>query len=256
LPASQKYLLCFDEWTCNHYHWLCDFLPRLVMAHNELAHYTLLLPDLPYIKTTGVKLLALFNLQPKSIVWLQPRQIVKVSNLTLISHAVLSGRIHDLLMQQLRERLRLHYPFEQVKPQRRVYISRANAAYRKVLNEDEVTKTVKAYGFEVVNFEHLTTEQQMQLANETAVLVSIHGAGLTNTLFMQQHTVVLEFKRSRIYYSQCYWHLSAALGLQYNYLFGQPDQEDVVLEGIGCNLTIPINTLRTALEQALTQAML
>ena len=248
LPANEQYLFCFDEWTNNHYHWICDFLPRLAVLKNEIRKYTLLLPDTIYLRTVGVTLLSTFNLLPKRIEWVLQNELVSIPSLQLITHPLLSGRVHDSLIQKVRSGLELDST-QAIVPGRRVYISRAKADHRKVINEDEVIAVLKGFNFEILNFEDLNIEQQMELSGQTTILVSIHGAGLTNAMFMQPNTAVLEFRRDGIYHNQCFWHLSSALGLKYYYLFGQPDEDKVIEGPHGCNLTISIGELRKVVER-------
>ena len=251
LAYNEKYLLAFDEWTNNHYHWINDYLPRLTLLAAELPNYTLLLPDEPYIKNVGVKLLDLLNLKPRDIEWISRGKFVKAPDLTLITSVVLSGKVHDELIKQVQNRLSNNLLSNHLPATRRIYISRSKALNRKVLNDDQVIALLKEYDFEVVNFEDFSIEQQIQLANSTSIMISMHGAGLTNAIFMPKETAVLEFRRDKVYHNQCYWHLSAALGQKYYYLFGQPDSDHAIEGAPGCNLTIPLTKLRSTVEQIL-----
>lgn len=251
LINNEKYLLAFDEWSNNHYHWINDFLPRLTLLAAELQNYILLLPDTPYIKNVGIKLLDYHNLKPRGIEWISAGKFVKVPDLTLITSVVLSGKVHDELLKQVQNRLSNTALSDNSHASRRIYISRSKATNRKVLNEEQVITLLKEYDFDVVNFEDLSIKQQINLANRTSIMIGIHGAGLTNAFFMQKATAVLEFRRDKVYHNQCYWHLSAALGRKFYYLFGQPDSENVIEGASACNLTIPIEKLRLTVEKIL-----
>lgn len=52
------------------------------------------------------------------------------------------------------------------------------------------------FGFETVYAEDLSFDEQRNLFFETKILVTPHGAGLTNVLFMQPGTKVLELKKA------------------------------------------------------------
>ena len=44
LPPG-KYLLCTDYWAAGYFHWICDALPRIFLAKEELVSGTLLMPE-------------------------------------------------------------------------------------------------------------------------------------------------------------------------------------------------------------------
>jgi len=76
-------------------------------------------------------------------------------------------------------------------PFRKVYISRKHSK-RALTNEDEVEQHLEAQDFDIIYAENLTLEEQIKLFSETDILVSGHGAGLANILFMQPGTKLLE----------------------------------------------------------------
>ncbi|MDB5118040.1 MAG: hypothetical protein JWQ79_3532 [Mucilaginibacter sp.] len=248
LTKGNSYLLCFDQWSDNHYHWINDFLPRLCVLAEQLKNYILLLPDVPYIKNVGLQMLPYFDLQPDQIEWIQPNEILKIPSLYFISHPVITGRSHDTLLELLKKRLKL--PDNAGQKKRRLYISRSKSTQRFILNEAAVITLLQKYNFEVVCYEDLNIHEQIALTREANLLVSIHGAGLANAIFMNDNSSVLEFRRDKIYINQCFWHLSSALGLKYYYLFGEPDRESAI-EGRGCNLTVDIDKLQMAIERIL-----
>lgn len=248
LTTGETYLFCFDQWSGNPYHWINDFLPRLCVLADELPNYTLLLADLPYVRNVGVQMLAYFDLKPGRVEWIQLNEVLKIPNLDFISHPVITGRTHDNLMQALRRRFAL--PSNTFPKKRRIYLSRSKATQRFVLNEEEVIALLQRHSFEIVYYEELSIHEQIRLTSEANLLVSIHGAGLANAIFMNPDSIVLEFRRDKMYLNQCFWHLSSALGLRYYYLFGQPDQ-DIAIEGGGCNLTIPIDQLQITIDRIL-----
>jgi len=45
---------------------------------------------------------------------------------------------------------------------------------------------------EVVDFEHLSSPQQLRIIRETDLLIGIHGAGLTHTMFLPPGAALFE----------------------------------------------------------------
>lgn len=78
------------------------------------------------------------------------------------------------------------------KPQKNIYISRSDANQRKVLNEDELIENIKKLNFEIVNLSELSFFEQLSLFNSAKCILSLHGAGLTNLIFSNKKTRVIE----------------------------------------------------------------
>jgi capsular polysaccharide biosynthesis protein len=109
----------------------------------------------------------------------------------------------------------------------RVYISRRAAGKRRIANEHEIVSILTRNGFEIVCAEDLTFEQQVALASQTRYLVSNHGAGLANMLFMPEGGSVLELRHRTDYVNNCYFVMASALGLNHFYQLCEPQQQNV-----------------------------
>ena len=105
-------------------------------------------------------------------------------------------------------------------PHRRVYISRAEATYRRLVNEDEVWTLLQEAGFERVRMEDLTFDEQVALMHQTEVLMGVHGAGLSNMTFCNPSAHVVEIG-VREYPSPDFYSTASSLGLDYSILFGE-----------------------------------
>jgi hypothetical protein len=235
--GSGKYLLAFDEWTNEHYHWFCDLLPRLFAVKEIIKDYILILPDSNYSRNIGLQSLDFFELRPAGIEFIKDHELVKVKNLALVTHTCLTGYINDKIIQDMKHFINSKLDFTNAT--NKIYVTRDKARYRKVLNETEIWDVVKGNDYEIVRYEDMSWKDQILKAASSQSIVSMHGAGLVNVFYMPNNGSVLEFRRDKIYHNQCFWHLSAALKLNYYYLLGTPDRDDLVLEGGDCcNLTI------------------
>jgi hypothetical protein len=74
----------------------------------------------------------------------------------------------------------------------RLFITRANAQRRRVVNEADVTACLHSHGFRAVDPGTLSFRQQVELFADAAVVVGPHGAGLTNAAFMAPGGAVVE----------------------------------------------------------------
>jgi capsular polysaccharide biosynthesis protein len=91
------------------------------------------------------------------------------------------------------------------------------AKRRKVVNDDEVSTILADFGFETVFAENLSFTEQADLFSSVGYLVSIHGAGLSNMLFMPAGGRVMEFRKNDPRVSNCFFNMASALEHEYYY---------------------------------------
>jgi capsular polysaccharide biosynthesis protein len=130
-----------------------------------------------------------------------------------------------------------------------IYISRGDARKRRVANEGDVINYLKKFGFRVITLESVSVLEQAQLFSSAKAIVAPHGAGLTNTVFCQPGTKLIEFF-SPNYVHPLYWDLSNHVGLEYYYFIGEqqhlpshynPNADDILI-----NLNSLAETLKIA----------
>lgn len=209
-----------DHWGHEYYHWFAESLPRLEYALTKLNNVTVVLSE-RYL-SRGYITESLKN-YPVKVEVLGKKQILRNKKIYYSTFPGPSDFHRDDLLQKIRARLNPDTP----KPAfRKVYLSRAKARYRKITNEEAVFQLLEKNGFETVYAEDLSWKEQLQLFHETRVLVANHGAGLTNVLFMQPRSTVLEIRKNRYgimddgqpepsKFYNTYYHMAQALGLSY-----------------------------------------
>jgi hypothetical protein len=237
LDNRKKYLCVTDLWSGGHFHWFCDILPRLVCLNDLAREFTLLLPDLPYVRGIGQETLQILRLHFADIAWMREDGFYHAAKLYYLSKLAPSGHMNPQVMKQLREK----FVGDGSKiNEMKIYISRDKSACRKVVNEEELIDELKDHGFATVIAEDLNLKAQLELFSSCNALLSIHGAGLANCIFMPPGSRVIELRRKENGpHNVGYWHLADSLDHQYYYFNGTPDS-DLPLVGKGCNLVIPI----------------
>lgn len=135
---------------------------------------------------------------------------------------------------------------------KRIYISRKQARYRHVLNEPDVIEILKPFGFQTICLEELTVAEQAKYFSEAEVIVSPHGSGLTNLVFCQPHTVIVEFFAPR-YLRTDYWMISQYLRLKHYYILSRevacpPLRELMYQSPLTEDMFIELSALRSALN--------
>lgn len=74
----------------------------------------------------------------------------------------------------------------------KIYITRNSASIRRVVNEDELIPLLKACDFEIVKMEELSIREKVTLLSQAKVVITAHGAALTNLVFCNPGTRVVE----------------------------------------------------------------
>ena len=247
LPAGSRYLVAHDAWSSNYYHWLVDALPRLLAVREQLSRFTLLLPA---NCTTDFHRQTLRALGVTTIEYIQMDTRYVVPNLTVPTRLARVASYNPAVMRELRQELLAAFPLlRHANRGERLYISRARAPRRKALNEDEVTKYLCEQGFVVIYLEEYGFAEQVSIMAAARYLVSVHGAGLTNMLFMQPGSRVLELQMQDDGTSHYYYTLSADLGIDYYYQFCAPN--DATLTVQDADLLVDMAELRRTVAQLL-----
>jgi capsular polysaccharide biosynthesis protein len=233
LDDKRRYLLVTDAWSAGHFHWFMEVLPKLWVIKDRAKEFVLLLPNAGYIKQIGLASLERLNLRFMDIVLMENSEFYRVRDLYYISRIAGPGQVDDQLMKELNEA----FAGKNAGGNRRIYISRARARVRKVLNETELTTKLKENGFEIMFAEDLSLDAQIETFAQCSTLMGIHGAGLTNCVFMKPGGKVIELRKREKNYG--YWHLADSQEHKYYYYHGTADS-DASLIGSGSNLTVSV----------------
>lgn len=188
-------LIITDRWSVNHYHWLCDALPRLEawLAHRPGGD--LVLPgcvlDQPFVRQS-------LRAYPSILLDLagEGHANLRLESAAIVTHGAHNGFQHPELTKRAAGRLKQALGgTADPSGKRRIYVTRAGARMRRMANEDALAPVLARHGFEVVAFEEMTLSEQINLMAETQVLAGPHGAGLANMMFMAPGGAVLEMRQ-------------------------------------------------------------
>jgi capsular polysaccharide biosynthesis protein len=136
------------------------------------------------------------------------------------------------------------YGAPEVKPERRLYLTRRNDGHWRTTNERDVERALGAYGFETVAPGELSFPAQVELFGQAEVIVGT-GAGLFNMVFSPPGTKVLQFQESS-HMVHALWTAAAAMGFDYHYLLcdGVPNAGRAITD-----LHVPIAKLEASLRE-------
>jgi capsular polysaccharide biosynthesis protein len=213
IKFQKKALIITDEWTYGYFHWFMDCLPKLLLGRQSLGSIPILLPG-QLLKFDFVKH-SLDLLEISDYYFIESKDKAFVNKLYNVTYYPFTGNYLPFLIKDLRSEFLK--PFCH-KPFRNIYITRNKASKRRVLNESIIFSICKKLNIDIVYCELLSFYDQVKLFSECKNLISIHGAGLTNMLFMNSGSKVLELRRIDDKINNCYFSLASALDLHYYYL--------------------------------------
>jgi capsular polysaccharide biosynthesis protein len=101
------------------------------------------------------------------------------------------------------------------------------------------------HGFEIIYAEKLSLKDQISLMSETRTVVSLHGAALTNMIFLPENSEVIELRNFGDSKTNCYFNLANALGLKYYYTLNKGNSAD----SITADFTIDLKALENVIRQ-------
>lgn len=166
----------------NHSHWLTAHLPKLLLLQSRQRLDDVLLPS---ERSSALDdSLRLVGIAPERLPTFDVARPLQVDELTIVGTDRFRPELLRLVSAACGDRA--------AAPRRRVFISRAKAARRRLVNEEAVWAVLQPAGFERVQMEDLTMPGQAALMRETAVLLAPHGAGLTNMMFCPPGAHVIE----------------------------------------------------------------
>ena len=240
-----------DNWSNNYFHWITDVLPRLQLIQNATPCRTLLIPKHLLASDFVKASLQLFDIQ--KLIEISRDQIIRCNNLLVVDTEMATGNYNESSIKSLRALYVTAYStFPKGKIYERIYISRGKASRRKVINEQEIMPVLNEYGFHVVHMEDYSFEEQIKLIMPAKYIISNHGAGMTNMIFMQAGGSVFELRREGDTQNNCYFSLSSALSLNYYYQLCRAEPSSMVDNFT--NITVSSDLFRKNVHLMLTQS--
>jgi hypothetical protein len=215
-----------DYWSKGYFHWLTDALTRLYIVRDRLDQMELLLPwefeTRDFVRTS----LEVFGV--KNYDFIRRDEVLLCNSLVMPTHTAPSGHFRDDVIGGVRGILLSAFGDSNYSGDgERIYISRRAANRRRVVNEDVIVSVLNNYGFRTVYAEELSFQDQVKILSRAKYLVSNHGAGLTNMLFMKDNARVLELRHVSDYVNNCYFILASALEFDYFYQLCEPKPDKV-----------------------------
>ncbi|WP_049923566.1 glycosyltransferase family 61 protein [Halopiger djelfimassiliensis] len=241
----EEAVLLHHSWVDGYFHWVAETLTRLEGVERYAAETgrrpTLIVgPELTSFQRESLALLGyeredLRNWQTAHctvdrLVVPSMRREIDPPNPSPFSHRWLRTRLRETALREA----------DTSRFSERVYISRGDAASRRVVNEPEVEARLESYGFDSYRLAEMSVQETIALFAQADCLVAPHGAGLTDLIYTDDAAVLEFMPRDRV--NGVYFMLSKQVGDWYGYL---------ACDRPGVDLVVDVDDLESMLEAAL-----
>ncbi|MFU8865533.1 MAG: glycosyltransferase family 61 protein [Rhodobacterales bacterium] len=226
LPAKATYTSGHNIWSGGYFHWVTESLPRIALSLEANKDAVVIIPD-------GMKLTKTYTDSVKAIgareVFLLPTdRFLSVPKYLLPENPHRKGEFDPRLLRNMRKSVISQLLFsESLRMDGIIYVSRRKSRGRRVANEDKVLEVLKEFGAREVFFEEMTFSEQVNACATSKLMISIHGAGLSNLTFLNDGGAVIELLpdpnlsrryakvRNSLLANPSYCRLSAIMNMSY-----------------------------------------
>lgn len=216
----------------HYYHFMMDGLFPLIRALEKLGTWfpkvTLLVrPDLaPFQRAAYARLLAMFpHVQLETVADDERIHCDELLHIDEAMNCEYRAPASERAIETLSGFFKTAYDLpSHGAPRRWLYLSRADAKIRHILNEAEIIQHLKPFGFEVICPGKMSHQDQIKVFAEAQMIVGSHGAALSNLVFTQpgQAHVVELFASD--YVQSAYMWLATLKGQRYTPILCGPSQ--------------------------------
>ncbi len=201
----------------NYYHWLFDVLPRIklyqpVMGH--IGHFCIS----SAVPQKFLDILPEFGIQTDKILLVNNAEKLHFDSLYVASLPGSEGRSPRWAINFLRSVLIKDCPAQSAP--KKIYFKRGQQTERRIWNEDSLIELLQALNFDIIEPDGLSITQQISIVQQAAIIVSAHGAALSNLIFAREGTSVIELFSPDYFRTDCFFTLARMLKLNYRYLQG------------------------------------
>jgi capsular polysaccharide biosynthesis protein len=204
-----------------YFHWMFDVLPRIHLLrcsgiYDEVSKFLVNEIIFSYQEET----LNILGIPKEKLITTDAQFHAKAQKLIVPALPGITGSMPKWACDFLRQEFLLNKTTDSQDRPERIYISRANANSRRIGNENELIEFLIGLDFKIYTLENLSIIEQASIFNSAKFIVAPHGAGLTNLVFCNPESKVIELF-SPTYVNPCYRALSNMIGVEYWYLLGE-----------------------------------
>lgn len=228
----------------NYHHWMLDVLPRILHAEEAFPDERVLLLPRYYERQhyIGFTLRAFGGTE--RVRWIDERPKTRVASLAFVPRQ--TGEHLGALLREVARRV--GDVAGEPGASRRVYLSREGAR-RSARNEAEVVRVLREHDVEIFHIDPAKPWEQVRASMGANLMIGVHGAALTNLMFMAPGSTLLELRHGHDeVFFDAYRPMADLLGVEYR---RQTCELAEPAEGLAINnadVVVDLDVLRENLE--------
>lgn len=224
----------------NYYHWLINWLPRLFL-YESLSLDCKIVVNCNFSKMQLDTLKIIFPWVNETL--LIDNQSNFVYQTLYVPNFFLNPVHSPYFLSRLRQRVYSLY-YNELKTQKfsdKIYVSRSDAKFRKVVNEQELIHQIEPMGFQKIELGRLSFIDQVNAFFYAKTILAPHGAGLANLMFCNNYPNVVEIINDA--YTKVFWSLGWLCGAKKYNVFKGVSIVDANLKMQQYNIFVDIDKL-------------
>jgi hypothetical protein len=178
-------ILIHSEFSNVYYHWIYDVLPQLKILEFKKNIDIISLPLVHNFQKDSLDIISKVN-KVYSKVSLYKINCLHIP-LPTTRNLIPANFVYDFLIQNFSISL------NNKSKKHKLYISRSYNFKRSILNESQLIEFLISKDFKICSLETTPFNLQIELFKNASVIISAHGSGLSNIVFCDKDTKIIEF---------------------------------------------------------------
>tara|TARA_B100000886_G_scaffold70307_1_gene44641 strand:- start:28598 stop:29623 length:1026 start_codon:yes stop_codon:yes gene_type:complete len=220
----EKAIWAIDSRSNQYFHWLTDAMQRLESSKNFHSSHKIILTsafsDYLYVEDSldilGIEFINLSN---------EKNYFVK--ELVLAERVSPAGNFRKEIIKSIASRLKNNSKKNKKDiSYEKVWVSRQNAEKRKIINFEQIEPLLKKQNFKILEFENIKFSETIEILKNCKIIGGVHGAGLTNMIFMNEYSKVIELRAHGDNKNNCFFSLASDFDHDYYYFLGKSSSDN------------------------------
>lgn len=246
LDDNKTYLVIHSPWF-SYYFWITECIPRLLMVKEQLKDLVLIYPESWQRHSFVNETLNLFPQLEKEVI---PQDVhLFVKNLVMPEVKPWTPMIipdHISLVRKL-----ILKEKQKVIVKNKTYISRADAKYKKVVNEKNLVQAISEVGFNTITMTGRSIFKQAEIIYNSSNVIAITGASMANFVFLNRSAQVIDLTNEHYIHDQKYkFHFKKIvdyIGADYSILFCESVDDKDESDNAKKNISVDLNQIKKLL---------